>query len=101
VVTECIKGRFGRGQQADLYFWRDSKGLEMDLLLDDGINLKPVEIKSGQTIVPDFLVSLKKWCELSDAPDRPAALVYGGDRELTDGNVAIILWRKLADLMAG
>ncbi|MDP3478647.1 MAG: DUF4143 domain-containing protein [Desulfoprunum sp.] len=101
VVTECIKGRFNRGQQADLYFRRDSKGLEVDLLLDDGISLKPVEIKSGQTIVPDFLVSLKKWCELSGNPDRPAALVYGGDRELTNGNVAIIPWRKLADLMAG
>lgn len=101
VVTECVKARFNRGHQADLYFWRDSRGLEVDLLLDDGISLKPVEIKSGQTIVPDFLVSLKRWCELSGTPDRPAALVYGGDRELTNGNVAIIPWRKLADLTAG
>jgi hypothetical protein len=52
-VTEFLKGRFNRGQQADLYFWRDSKGLEVDLLLDDGLNLTPVEIKSGQTIAAD------------------------------------------------
>ena len=100
VVTEFLKGRFNSGQQADLYFWRDNKGLEIDLLLDDGISLKPVEIKSGQTIAPDFLTSLRKWCELSGNPDRPAMLVYGGDKELTNGNVSIIPWRKLADLTA-
>lgn len=100
VVTEFLKGRFNSGQQADLYFWRDNKGLEIDLLLDDGISLKPVEIKSGQTIAPDFLTSLRKWCELSGNPDRPAILVYGGDKELTNGNVSIIPWRKLADLTA-
>jgi uncharacterized protein len=87
-----------RGQQADLYFWRDSKGLEVDLLLDDGISLKPVEIKSGQTIAPDFMTSLKKWCELSGTADRPAVLVYGGDQEFSNNNISIIPWRCLAGL---
>ena len=96
VVTEFLKARFNRGQQADLHFWRDSKGLEVDLLLDDGITLKPVEIKSGQTIVADSLTSLKKWCELSDGSDRPAWLVYGGTSELANGNISIVPWRKLA-----
>lgn len=98
VVTEFLKGKFNKGQQADLYFWRDSKGLEVDLLVDDGIDLKPIEIKSGQTIAPDFLTSLRKWCELSGNPDRPAVLVYGGDKELSNYNVSIIPWRNLASL---
>jgi uncharacterized protein len=95
IVTEFLKGRFNRGQQADLHFWRDSKGLEVDLLLDDGITLKPVEIKSGQTIVTDSLTSLKKWCELSGAPDRPAWLVYAGNKQLANKNISIIPWHKL------
>ena len=49
-----MKGKFNKGQQADLYFWRDSKGMEVDLVLDDGSSLKPVEIKSGQTVAPDY-----------------------------------------------
>jgi hypothetical protein len=40
--------------------------------VDEGISLKPVEIKFGQTIAPDFMTSLKKWCKLSGTPDRPA-----------------------------
>jgi predicted AAA+ superfamily ATPase len=98
VVTEFLKGRFNKGQQADIYFWRDSKGLEVDLLLDDGSSLKPVEIKSGQTVVPDFMTSIRKWCEISGLPDRPAWLVYGGTKGHTNGNVAIVPWSDLATL---
>lgn len=100
VVTECIKGRLNRGLPADLYFWRDSRGLEVNLLLDDGISLKPIEIKSSQTIASDFFQSLKRWCELSGSPERPAMLVYGGEKALVSGNVSIIPWRELAGLTA-
>lgn len=96
VVMEFLKASFNRGQQADLHFWRDSKGLEVDLLVGDGVTLKPVEIKSGQTITTDSLTSLKKWCELSGNSDRLAWLVYGGKTELTNGNISIIPWQKLA-----
>jgi uncharacterized protein len=98
VVTEFLKGRFNRGQQADLSFWRDSKGLEVDLVLDDGSSLKPVEIKSGQTVAPDFLTSLRKWCEISGDPNRPAWLIYGGTKRHASGNIAIVPWNELASL---
>jgi predicted AAA+ superfamily ATPase len=101
VVTEFLKGRLNRGVPADLYFWRDSKGLEVDLLIDDGLSLMPVEIKSGQTIAADFLTALRKWCELSGALERSAMLVYGGDREFVNANVFIVPWRKLASLSCG
>ena len=99
VVTEFLKSRFNEGRQADIYFWRDSKGLEIDLLLEDGGNLTPVEIKSGQTVAPDFMTSLRKWCELSGIPDRPALLVYGGTSSFANGNISIVPWRKLAALV--
>ncbi len=99
-VSEFLKARFNRGQQADLYFWRDSKGLEVDLLLEDGVNLTPVEIKAGQTVADDFFSSLKKWCALSGKATRPALLIYGGDRELVNGNVVILPWRRLAQVAA-
>ena len=98
VVTEFLKGRFNEGRQADIYFWRDSKGLEIDLLLEDGGNLTPVEIKSGQTVASDFMTSLRKWCELSGIPDRPALLVYGGTTSFVNGNISLVPWRNLAAL---
>ena len=71
----------------------------MDLLLESGEELKPVEIKAGQTIASDFFASLKKWGELSGTKDKPAWLVYGGDREMQNGNVVIIPWRGLPELV--
>ncbi len=98
VTTEFIKARFNRGLSPDIYFWRDSKGLEVDLLLQNGETLQPVEIKSGQTIASDFFDSLKKWGKLSGRGDKPAWLVYGGDREMQNGNVTIIPWHGLPKL---
>jgi len=96
VITEFLKGRFNRGRQPDMYFWRDSKGLEVDLLLEEGLDMIPVEIKSGQTIVPDYLAGLKKWCDLSGAPERSAMLVYGGATESRARNISIVPWGHLS-----
>lgn len=98
IVTEFLKARFNQGLQPNLFFWRDSKGLEIDLVLEEGDDLKPLEIKSGQTIVPEFLTGLKKWAALSGASDRPAWLVYGGDRALTRGAVTVLPWNNLPSI---
>ena len=92
VVNEFLKRRLHRGLPSDLFFWRDSKGLEVDLLLESGEDLTPVEIKSGQTVAADFLAELKKWLALSGKPDHPAWLVYGGDREFRRDHVGILPW---------
>ncbi|MFH0729457.1 MAG: ATP-binding protein [Pseudomonadota bacterium] len=94
VVAETLKSRFNRGLPADLYFWRDSRGLEVDLLLENGEELWPIEIKSGQTIASDFFSSLKKWTILSGREGKPAWLVYGGDREMQHDHVTIVPWRN-------
>jgi predicted AAA+ superfamily ATPase len=95
VVNEFLKQRLNDGQPSNLFFWRDSKGLEIDLLLERGDDLTPVEIKSGQTIVPEFLAGLKQWLALSGNPGHRAWLVYGGDREHQSGNVGIVPWSSL------
>lgn len=95
VVTEFLKARFNNGLPSNLFFWRDSKGLEVDLVLEEGTELSPVEIKSGQTVAPDFFAGLQKWSALAGRTDRPATLVYGGEREMSRDNVTILPWKKL------
>lgn len=101
VVTEFLKGRFNKGLPSNLFFWRDSKGLEIDLILEDGEDLYPVDIKSGQTIVPDFFKALKSWGTLSGRTEMPAWLVYGGDRELNNRNISIVPWMQISKLRLG
>ncbi|MBR5194708.1 MAG: ATP-binding protein [Akkermansia sp.] len=49
VVLEALKSRFNAGRRSNLYFFRDTKGFEIDLILDEQRLPRPVEIKSTHT----------------------------------------------------
>ena len=79
VRSELIKQRFNTGQPADLYFWRDSSGNEIDVVYETADGLQAVEIKSGSTFAADWLDGVKKWQRFSaDTPSRKPILIYGG-----------------------
>jgi predicted AAA+ superfamily ATPase len=59
IVSEAVKSFYHRGVTPDVYFWRDSSGHEIDLLIDEGARQIPVEIKSGQTVASDFFNDLE------------------------------------------
>ena len=76
VVGEFRKLYLHHGQRPPLYFWRDSNGREVDLLVDAGNRRIPIEIKSGETVSGDFLKGLDTYIALSG--DEWGALIYGG-----------------------
>jgi predicted AAA+ superfamily ATPase len=96
IIMEFLKARLNKGLPADLYFWRDNKGLEVDLLIEEGLDLKPLEIKAGETVASDFFDALRKWGRISGMEDKPAWLIYGGEREMRNRNINIIPWRTLS-----
>ena len=77
VVVEALKYRFNRGRPFNLSFFRDSRGLECDLLFETGHGMGGLEIKSGATIASDYFDSLNRVAEL--VPEiSTKAVVYGG-----------------------
>ncbi len=98
VISELLKKRYNAGLNSNLYFWRDSRGLEIDLLVENGEELIPMEIKSGRTPAADFFDSLKKWERLAGAKDTPSFLIYGGDHQMCSGNTSIIPWKEISRL---
>ena len=94
VVSEALKNYHNRGAEPDLYFWRDSTGHEVDLLIDQGVTQIPIEIKSGQTIASDFFSGIDHWKALAGRPDGDAGLVYGGDASYKRQGVSIISWSQ-------
>lgn len=93
VIAEAMKNHLHRGVQADIYFWRDSVGHEIDLIIDRGSELVPVEIKSGQTVNKDFFKGLEFWRSLPEQSECPVALVYGGDRSYMRNRMAVVSWQ--------
>jgi hypothetical protein len=76
VVSELIKLRTNRKEEINLYFWRDKTGHEIDLLVDSGLELLPIEIKSGMTINSDYFKNLKFWLQLSGQA-KGVVFIYG------------------------
>ena len=77
VIAEALKHRFNRGNQPNLYFFRDAKGLECDLLYPAGHGVAAFEVKSGATIGSDYFHSLHRVVEV--VPDVTSkTVVYGG-----------------------
>lgn len=94
VVSEFLRQRWNRGAVSNLYFWRDSTGNEVDLLLDEAGTLCPVEIKSGQTVAPDMFKAMKKWQGISGSDVEPM-LVYGGEEEYVRSGIRVVGWREM------
>ena len=77
VVAEALKHGFNRGRRGDLSFFRDSRGLECDLMYRTGRGVGAVEIKSGMTVAGEHFDGLNRVAEL--VPEVTAkVLVHGG-----------------------
>lgn len=92
VFNELQKLFFHNGQRPPLYFWRDTRGLEIDFILDMGTRRIPVEAKSGATIASDFFNALDRYLQLSKDPD--GVLVYGGTKSYRRGGHRVRSWRS-------
>jgi predicted AAA+ superfamily ATPase len=77
VVAELRKVFRHHGETPPLYYWRDSHGREIDVLVDLGQRRVPLEVKAGATLSADFFTGLDQYRQLSGCG--PGMLVYGGD----------------------
>ena len=93
VITNFLKRAWNKGYEADLRFWRDSQGNEVDLLLYDGsTHPTAYEIKSGATFNTDFFSGLTKWASLSDTPTTSLNVIYSGKDTLTTSKGTLLAW---------
>ena len=98
VISEFVKMQFNMGLQSNLYFWRDHKGHEVDVLFEKADELIPLEIKSGQTLNSDFFRGLDFWQKCSGIENQDSWLVYGGEKARLRRNTRVISWMDLHEL---
>jgi len=89
VVTEFAKHFENSGERARLHYWRDSNGVEVDLVVENGLDagrLGLVEIKSAQTYHSQFARSIHQVSRLLGERVQRKMVVYGGsDNFVRDG----------------
>lgn len=95
VICEILKRRYNLGLTSNLFFWRDNVGTEIDLIIEIGRSLIPVEIKSGQTITEEYFKGINKWLKFAD-PEAKPFLVYAGDKEYVRSGIDILSWKSIS-----
>ena len=99
VMSELTKVRFNRMANTEFYFWRDSNGNEVDLIVDLGGKMMPVEIKSGKTLNRDFFSGLERWTALAGDRAFTPTLVYGGSESLVRRDVRVFGWDSVGNVL--
>jgi predicted AAA+ superfamily ATPase len=96
VIGEFLKYLLNRGEENNLFFWRDKTGHEIDCIIDRaGTELVPVEIKAGRTIGGDFFKNIQYWNSLSGHPPERSFVVYGGEQKQGRTQAQVIGYRDM------
>lgn len=99
VVSEVLKSRLHRGLPERMFHVRDAKGLEVDLLVEEGDRLTAVEVKPASTVASDFFASLSRLgSRLADRQPHltfDPRIVYAGDTDQQRREAMVVAWRRL------
>ena len=98
VILELLKAQYAKGLEKSLYYFRDSKGFEIDLIIADGRKIIPVEIKSASTYNKEFSKNLRKFCDFAKDATLPA-VVYSGELEAESEGTKYINFKNCGNLI--
>ena len=105
VVSEIYKACVHSGMQPRLFHYREARGPEIDLLIEQGEELEAVEIKSGATTSEDFFKNLKRFSERLQGAGQThtvrSHVVYGGDDSQQRSYAQVLSWRHVQRVIAG
>jgi predicted AAA+ superfamily ATPase len=97
VIIELLKQRLNTGKANNLYFWRNSKGNEVDVIIDNFDHLIPVEIKVGKTITQEYFKGLNYWNKLTNSSG--GKVIYGGEGyQKRSQDLEVIPFEALTDI---
>ena len=100
MVAEYYKRCYHTANDNDLWFWRDSAGHEVDLIIDDGNHFNIVEMKAGLTVMPEMFKGLKWFEDISKISNLKKTLVYGGRDNQKRSYGDVMSWLKFGEELA-
>jgi predicted AAA+ superfamily ATPase len=97
-ISEILKHRANKGVQTGTFFYRDSHGQEIDLVIDNGVQFTLIEAKAGQTISEDTLKSSLKYGNVvGKTKPTKTIVVYGGEMLNTVDDILFLPWDKISE----
>ena len=103
VISEIYKAGVHSGVQPSLFHYRETRGLEIDLLIEQDKGMDAVEIKSGATAATDFFKNLERFSDRMRGAGKKhrirSHVVYGGDDSRKHSFAQVLSWRDVQGLI--
>lgn len=94
ILIEALKNQLNKGLQPVFYFFRDSNGLEIDLLLINGSEITPVEIKSSATFHSSFSKNILKFQKITSRATS-GYIIYSGDFKTKTDSYQVLNFKNI------
>lgn len=97
IINEYRRQNVHQNLHREFYFWRDSKGLEVDLLVGgNSPAFDLVEIKASKTITQKMFKNMDEVGKLAGALSNRKILVYAGTQSQKRTNYQVFAWKDIA-----
>ncbi|RDB03354.1 ATP-binding protein [Runella aurantiaca] len=95
LAAELVKQGYNRNEPNELYFWQESNGHEIDILLEKSGGVLIGEIKSAGTINASFFDNLAWFQQQTDVPVLEAYLWYAGNESQIRRSATVMPWHQV------
>jgi predicted AAA+ superfamily ATPase len=95
IFSELIKRRCNSGLPVNYYYFRNSKGVEVDCVCERAGKQILAEIKLSQTLSPSHFKNIDAVRKLLPNSEAESYLIYSGEQEPTYNGVKCLNWRNL------
>ncbi len=95
IISEMIKKNAHQSLLRDFWFWRDTKGHEVDLLYEEGGAIYVHEIKASTTIKSAYFKNLVYFDKISEDTPIHKNLIYSGSKNQSRSQVKVVSWLNI------
>jgi predicted AAA+ superfamily ATPase len=95
IISEYYKKNQHLHLDLDLWFWRDSAGHEVDLLVQNDEMLNAIEIKCTETVLPKSFEGLDYFNRLAQKEVKSNTLIYAGLESQQRSFAIVLSWNDL------
>jgi len=103
-TSEIFKMHVHSGVTPRIFHYRETRGIEIDLLIERFEGMDAVEIKSGATVSKTFFKNLEHFSDrLKNTAARNSLrknIVYGGDATHKRSTIQVLSWHDIHKLMS-
>lgn len=99
MISNIYKYNFNSDLAPNIFFWRDTKGNEIDCLIEKKFNeTVPIEIKSGMTLSRRFFKEIENWNNITKE-NANAYLIYGGNEDWIRQEAKVFSWQNCYQML--